>query len=48
MLMTSVAAGRVAAIDDDGDNRVVTLAPIDITDVLRNGSIDVNQPLNAV
>lgn len=47
MLMTSVAAGRVAAIDDDGDNRVVTLVPIDITDVLRNGSIDVNQPLNA-
>jgi hypothetical protein len=47
MLLTSVAAGRVAAISDDGDNRVVTLAPIGITDLIRNGSIDVNQALSS-
>lgn len=45
MLLTSVAAGRVDAIHDDGDSRVVTLAPIGITDLIRNGSIDVNQAL---
>jgi hypothetical protein len=47
MVLTSVATGRVAAIRDDGDSRVVTLAPVDLTDVIRNGSIDVDQALPA-
>jgi hypothetical protein len=47
MLLTSVATGRVAAIHDDGDSRVVTLAPVNLTDVIRNGSIDVDQALPA-
>jgi len=47
MVLTSVATGRVAAIHDDGDSRVVTLAPVNLTDVIRNGSIDVDQALPA-
>ncbi len=47
MLLTSVAAGRVNAIHDDGDSRIVTLAPINLTDVIKNGSIDVDQPVPA-
>ena len=31
MLLTSIATGRVAAIHDDGDSRVVTLAPVNLT-----------------
>ena len=45
MVLTSVATGRVAAIHDDGDSRVVTLAPVNLTDVIRNGSIDVDQAM---
>jgi hypothetical protein len=47
MVLTSIATGRVNAIHDDGDSRVVTLAPVDLTDVIRNGSIDVDQALPA-
>jgi hypothetical protein len=47
MVLTSMATGRVAAIHDDGDSRVVTLAPVNLTDVIRNGSIDVDQGLPA-
>jgi hypothetical protein len=47
MVLTSVATGRVAAIHDDGDSRVVTLAPVNLTDVIRNGSIDVDQAVPA-
>ena len=47
MVLTSVATGRVAAIHDAGDSRVVTLAPVNLTDVIRNGSIDVDQALPA-
>src|SRR5207237_8560423 len=43
MVLTSVATGRVAAIHDDGDARVVTLAPVNLTDVIRNGAIAVDQ-----
>jgi len=45
MVLTSMATGRVAAIHDNGDSRVVTLAPVSLTDVIRNGSIDVDQAL---
>ena len=47
MVLTSVATGRVAAIHDDGDSRVVTLAPVNLTDVIKNGAIDVDQALPA-
>jgi hypothetical protein len=47
MVLTSVATGRVAAIHDDGDTRVVTLAPVNLTDVIKNGSIDVDQEIPA-
>ncbi|HEY5200820.1 MAG TPA: hypothetical protein VIJ31_07895, partial [Acidothermaceae bacterium] len=47
MVLTSMATGRVAAIHDDGDSRVVTLAPVNLTDVIKNGSIDVDQALPA-
>lgn len=46
MLMTSVAAGRVVALRDEGANRVVTIAPAQLTDILRNGKIDVHQKLD--
>lgn len=47
MLMTSVAAGRVVALRDDGSTRVVTLAPVELTDVLRNGRISLKQAVDA-
>jgi hypothetical protein len=47
MVLTSVATGRVNAIQDDGDTRIVTLAPVDITDVIKNGAIDVDQAVPA-
>jgi hypothetical protein len=46
LLMTSHAAGRVAAIQDTGDSRIVTLAPVELTDIIRNGTIDVKQALD--
>ena len=45
LLATSRLVGRVAAVSDDGGNRTVTLAPIDITDIIRDGHIVVDQPL---
>lgn len=47
MLLTSVATGRVNAIHDEGDARVVTLEPVNVTDVIRDGSIDVDQAVPA-
>lgn len=47
MLMTSTAAGRVAAIRDDGGDRVVTLAPVGLGEVVRNGQIDLTQAVPA-
>jgi len=46
MLVTSIAAGRVVAVHDEGDARVVTIAPVLLTDVIRNGKIDVHQALD--
>ncbi len=43
MFATSSAVGRVMAITDSGDTRVVTLEPVELTDVLRDGSINVDQ-----
>jgi len=47
MLLTSIAAGRVVAVHDEGDARVVSIAPVLLTDVIRNGRIDVHQALDA-
>jgi hypothetical protein len=47
MLLTSVATGRVNAIHDDGDSRIVTLEPVNVTDVIKDGSIDVDQAVPA-
>jgi hypothetical protein len=45
MLATSRLAGRVASISDDGGNRTVRMAPVTITDVIRDGHIAVDQPV---
>jgi hypothetical protein len=46
LYLTSFAAGRVAKLDHAGSDVVVTLAPIDITDVIRDGTIDMKQSLD--
>jgi hypothetical protein len=46
MFATSRAVGRVADIHDDGDSRVVTLAPVDLTDIVRDGEIAFERPLD--
>jgi hypothetical protein len=46
MFATSEAVGRVAALSDAGGNRVVTLAPVQLTDVLRDGTINLDQNLD--
>lgn len=43
MALTSLATGRVAAIVDQGDTRIVTLAPIDITDPVKDGRLQVDR-----
>jgi hypothetical protein len=47
LLATGRAAGRVVALRDDGDSRVVTLAPVELTDIVRDGEINLKQSLNA-
>jgi hypothetical protein len=47
LLATSAAAGRVVAIRDKGDSRVVTLAPIGLTDIIRDGEINLTHALSA-
>ena len=46
LLATGRAAGRVVALRDDGDSRVVTLAPVELTDIVRNGEINLKQALS--
>jgi hypothetical protein len=45
LLATSRAAGRVIEMHDDGDVRVVSLAPITLTDVVRDGELKLDQPV---
>ena len=47
MLLTSQAAGRVVGLRDEGDTRVVLLAPVDLPEVISDGSIDVDQDLDS-
>ncbi len=43
MFATSTALGRVVAVEDQGDVRVVTLAPIELTDLIKDGDVQINQ-----
>jgi hypothetical protein len=46
MFATSRAVGRVVEIHDDGGNRVVTLAPVQLTDVVRDADIKLDRDLD--
>jgi hypothetical protein len=46
LLATGRAAGRVVALRDEGGSRVVTLAPVELTDIVRDGEIDLKQALS--
>jgi hypothetical protein len=46
LFATSLGAGRVLAIDDDGPNKRVALGPIAMTDLIKDGSIKSDQPVN--
>ena len=46
MFATSAAMGRVAAIEDQGDSRVVTIAPIQLTDLVRDASLQYDTPVD--
>lgn len=46
MFLTSRGMGRVAAIEKRGTDFVVTLGPADITDVIREGRLDFDQPID--
>ena len=47
LVATGRATGRVVALRDEGDNRIVTLAPVELTDIIRDGEISVKQALPA-
>jgi hypothetical protein len=46
LFATSEAVGRVVAMHDEGDSRIVTLAPVDLTEVIRDGEINVDTPID--
>ncbi|GII56762.1 hypothetical protein Pth03_51510 [Planotetraspora thailandica] len=46
MFVTSEAAGRVVRTAAKGDDLAVTLAPVDLTDIVRNGHFTVDQALD--
>ena len=43
---TGLAVGRVADLKRQGDQVTVVLAPVQLTDVIKNGSFAMNQPLD--
>lgn len=47
MLLTSQAAGRVVEVHDEGDARVVRLAPVDLPEVISDGTVDVDQAVDS-
>ena len=47
MFVTSRAVGRVVAIRDGGDARVVTLAPVLLEEVIKDAQIDLTEDLDA-
>lgn len=46
MFLTSRAVGRVLAIEDQGDVVAVTLGPVDLTDVISDGDVHVEAPID--
>jgi hypothetical protein len=46
MFASSVAVGRVAQIEDQGDVRLVTLAPIGLTELIRDADLHLDQDLD--
>lgn len=46
MFATSEAAGRVVKMEPAGDDIAVTLAPVELTDIVRNGRITIDQSVN--
>jgi hypothetical protein len=46
MFATSVAMGRVAEIEDQGDERIVTIVPVGLTDLVRDADIQIDQDLD--
>ncbi|MCB0995837.1 MAG: hypothetical protein KDB21_12140 [Acidimicrobiales bacterium] len=46
MLATSTAVGRVVDLRDEGDTRIVTLGPIDLTDLVREGEFTFDQAID--
>lgn len=46
MFLTGTAVGRVVGLDPNGDDLVVTLGPVDITDVLRDGHFEAHQAID--
>ncbi len=46
LVATARATGRVAAIRNEGSTRVVTLAPVEITDIVRDGTITFRQSVD--
>ncbi len=46
MFLTGKAVGRIVAIEEHGDDLVVTLGPIDLTDVVRDGHFETEQDID--
>ncbi|MGN6608163.1 MAG: hypothetical protein ACTHMS_14265 [Jatrophihabitans sp.] len=46
LLMTSIVAGRVVALTDGAGTRRVTIAPVQLNEVLRNGRIDLHRAID--
>lgn len=46
MFLTGKAVGRIVAIENDGDDLVVTLGPVDLTDIVRDGHFEAEQPID--
>ncbi|MEV6693556.1 hypothetical protein AB0M35_18995 [Micromonospora sp. NPDC051196] len=46
MFATSQAVGRVVRVEKSGGDRAVTLAPVQLTDVIRDADITFDQPLD--
>ncbi|GAA4594416.1 hypothetical protein GCM10023194_61220 [Planotetraspora phitsanulokensis] len=46
MFVTGEAAGRVVRVERSNDDLAVTLAPVELTDIVRNGSFSVDQPID--
>ncbi|GII28952.1 hypothetical protein [Planotetraspora mira] len=46
MFVTGEAAGRVIRVERSNDDLAVTLAPVELTDIVRNGTFSIDQPLD--